>query len=251
MPKQQETKRRQAQARAKAGLEILYARRGSNDRLGNIAQRDVPGELRERYWIRKAEDAGMQQRTWTFGIGVLRRIERHEIGRNRNNPGDGFRYVFRTGTDGTDSRAEWFEVTEVFEGAEAKDIEAFMLVNNGGTARSDFDSNGFVRGLDMGTPRRAAQRSAADQVIAAVEKKVNKASYEGMWRSHGYGTLVVGLPLWFATFPTDPTRVENVIDDFITRVRIGLKAVRPAIEEEKLPFLANRGRMGAVGGERA
>ena len=138
-------------------------------------------------------------------------IERHELGRTRNEPGDGFRYVYRRGTDGARSRAEWFEVTEVFEGVEAKDIEAFMRVNNGGTAGSDFDPDRFVRGLEMGTPGRKAQQRAADRVIAAVEKKVSKASYEGMWRRHGYGTLIVGLPLWFATSPADPLRVENVM----------------------------------------
>ena len=45
-----------------------------------------------------------------------------------------------------ESRAEWFEVTEVFEGVEAKDVEAFMRVNNGGTAGFEFDPDRFVTG---------------------------------------------------------------------------------------------------------
>ncbi len=61
------------------------------------------------------------------------------------------------------SRTEWFEVTEVFEGVEAKEIEAFMRVKNGGTAGFDFDPDGFVRGLEIGTPGRATQRRAASQ----------------------------------------------------------------------------------------
>ena len=61
------------------------------------------------------------------------------------------------------SRSEWFEVTEVFEGVEAKEIEAFMRVKNGGTAGFDFDPDGFVRGLEIGTPGRAPQRRAASQ----------------------------------------------------------------------------------------
>ena len=60
-------------------------------------------------------------------------------------------------------------------------------------------------------------------MIAAVEKKLNKTSYKRMWRRNGYGTLIVGLPLWFATIPADPLKVENVIDDLMTRVGIGLK----------------------------
>ncbi len=233
----------QNEKRAKAGLEILYARHENKDRLADVAQQDVPGELRERFWIRQAEDVGIESRTRPYyGIradyrsSIPRRIERHELGRTRNEPGDGFRYAFHSGTAGTGGRAEWFEVTEVFEGVEAKDIEAFMRIENGGEAGFDFDPDRFVRGLDMGTPCRAAQRRAADKVIAAVKKKVNKASYEGMWREHGYGTLIVGLPLWFATTPTDPLRVENVIDDFMTRVGIGLEPYARQLRKKTCPF---------------
>ena len=236
MSEEPETNGRQEEARARTGLEIVYATREAGDRRANIAQRDVPGELRERYWIRKAGDAGTESGTWTVGISMPLWIERHELGRNRNEPGDGFRYLYRRGTDGRGSRAEWFEVTEVFEGVEAKEIEAFMRINNGGTAGFEFDPDGFVRGLDMSTPGRAAQLRAADKVIAAVEKKVNKASYEGMWKSHGYGTLVVGLPLWFATIPADPLRVENVIDDFMTRVAVGLKPYARQLKKKSCPF---------------
>ena len=237
MSEEQETEGRQDEGRAKAGLEILYAKPGPKDGVGDVAERDLAGELRERYWIRQAEDAGIGSRTWsTLGFSMPWRIERHEIGRNRNEPGDGFWYVFRGGIDGTEGRAEWFEVTEVFEGVEAKGVEAFMRINNGGEAGFDFDPGTFVRGLDMGTPFRAAQRRAADKVIAAVEKKMNKASYEGMWRTHGYGTLIVGLPLWFATYAADPLRVENVIDDFWTRVQIGLEPHARRLKKKTCPF---------------
>ena len=46
----------------------------------------------------------------------------------------------------------------VSEGVEAKDIKAFMRVNNGVTAGSDFDPDGFVRALEMGTPDRVVRR---------------------------------------------------------------------------------------------
>ena len=236
MFEEQETKGRQEEARAKTGLEILYVQREAGDQLGDIAEWDIPRELRERYWIRKAGDAGTGSGIWTFGISMPWWIERHELGRNRNDPGDGFRYLYRRGTDGRGSRAEWFEVTEIFEGIQAKDIEAFVRVNNGGTANFEFDPDRFVRGLEMGTPGRAAQRRAADKVIDAVEKKVNKASYEGMWRRHGYGTLIVGLPLWFATMPADPLRAENVIDDFMARVGIGLESFARQLKKKSCPF---------------
>ena len=57
-----------------------------------------------------------------------------------------------------------------------------------------------------------------------------------MWRRHGYGTLIVGLPLWFAANPADPLRVENVIDDFTTRVRIGLEPYARQLKKRSCPF---------------
>ena len=111
-----------------------------------------------------------------------------------------------------------------------------MQANNGGVADTNFDPDGFLSGLDMGIPCRAAQRRAADCVIAAVDKKVNHPPYQGMWREYGYGTLVVGLPLWFAVAPVDPLRAENVIDDFRTRVTIGLKPYARKLKKKSCPF---------------
>ena len=98
-----------------------------------------------------------------------------------------------------------------------------MRCRNGIATRQGFDSDTFLDGLDLGTPSRAAQRRAADKVIAAVGKKLGKGSYRDMEKMHGYGTLIVGLPLWFASYPANPLRAENVIDDFVSRVGMGLK----------------------------
>ena len=133
-------------------------------------------------------------------------------------------------------RAEWFEVTEVFEGVEARDIEAFMQCRNGIATRQGFDSDTFLDGLDLGTPSRAAQRRAADKVIAAVGKKLGKGSYRDMEKMHGYGTLIVGLPLWFASYPANPLRAENVIDDFVSRVGMGLKPHFRRLGNRRCPF---------------
>ena len=88
---------------AKAGLEILFARRESGDGFDRTPERDVPSELRERYWIRGAEDAGGRKSLWRVAVSMPRWIERQELGRDRNQPGDGFRYVYRRATDGTGS----------------------------------------------------------------------------------------------------------------------------------------------------
>ena len=221
----------------RGGLEILYVKPEPKEDWQDITDRDLAGELRERYWIKQAADAGMEPNTWaSAGARLPRTIERHELGRTRNEPGDGFRYVSWTGTSGTGERAEWFEVTEVFEGVEAKKIEAFMRIENGAEAGFEFDAEMFLSGLDLCIPRRAAQRRAADKVIEAVERKLNKASYEGMSEKHGYGTLIVGLPLWFATYPLDPLRVENVIDDFMTRTQIGLERYARQLRKKECPF---------------
>ena len=237
MSEERETKNRRTDALAKVGLEVLYARPGPKDGLADGAKRDLTAELRERYWISKAADAGNEAKSWgSIGTTLRWPIERAALGRSRNEPGDGFRWVFQSGTGGTGGRVEWLEVTEVFEGVAARDVESFMRLEHGLEAKSGFDPEGFVRGLNLGIPRRAAQRRAADKVIEAVERKLAKSSYEGMWRNHGYGTLIVGLPLWFATDPLDPLRVENVIDDFSTRVRMGLKPHARRLRRKSCPF---------------
>ena len=65
---------------------------------------------------------------------------------------------------------------------------------------------------------------------------MNRTSYASMWSKYGYGTLIVGLPLWFATMPADPLRVENVIDDFVTRVSADLKPYVRQLKQKTCPF---------------
>ena len=75
----------------KGALEILYAMPDQKDDIWDVAKRDLPGDLRERYWIEQAKDAGINEKTWTnLGITIPWKIERHELGRSRNEPGDGF-----------------------------------------------------------------------------------------------------------------------------------------------------------------
>ena len=147
-------------------LDILYAYPDPKEEMSDVGKRDLPSELRERYWIEQGEEAGVDKRTWTgLGVVIPWKFERHELGRSRNEPGDGFRYVFRAGTAGAGGRAEWFEVTEVFEGVEARDIEAFMRCRNGIATRQGFDSDTFLDGLDLGTPQprgAAAGRGQGD-----------------------------------------------------------------------------------------
>ena len=164
------------------------------------------------------------------------KIERKELGRSRNEPGDGFRHAVWVGSNGIGARTEWFEVTEVFEGVEPRDVEAFMRRRNGMGSRPGFDPEAFLDTLDLGAPGRAAQRRAADRVLDAVAKKMEKESYRDMRRTYGYGTLIVGVPLWFANCPANPLRAKNVIDDFMTRISIGLESHVRRLRRRQCPF---------------
>ena len=217
-------------------LEIIYATPDPKDDMSDVGKRDLPSELRERYWIEQAKNVGISGSWVNVGVIIPWEIERQELGRSRNEPGDGFRYVVRAGTSGVGGRAEWFEVTEVFEGVKARDIEAFMRIRNNIATRQALDLGAFLNGLDHGTPGRAAQRRAADSVIHAVGKKLAKDSYRDMSKVHGFGTLIVGLPLWFASYAANPYRAENVIDDFVTRVSIGLQPHFRRLRSRKCPF---------------
>ena len=220
-----------------AGLGILFAAPDDKDDMSNVGMRDLTAELRERYWIALGKDAGTGIATWgTVGANFEWRIERKELGRSRNEPGDGFRHALWAGSNGIGARTEWFEVTEVFEGVEARDVEAFMRLHNGMESRQGFDPEAFLDSLDLGAPGRAAQRRAADGVMAAVAKKMEKESYQEMRRTYGYGTLIVGVPLWFAIFPANPLRAENVIDEFVTRISIGLEPHARRLRSRQCPF---------------
>ena len=201
-----------------SALGILYLKPRRVQTRGNTVQRNLVKELRENFWIEEGEDAETRSSWLHFGFRFPYSIERQDLGRSREQPGDGFRWVFTGSVTETESRVEWFEVTEVFEGVDPKDVEAFMRVNNGLPAYPGFDPTRFLRRLAMGNPSRAAQRRAADQVLDAIDKKLDMPSYAGLTAPHGYGTLIVGLPLWFASPPADPSRDANVLDDFITRV---------------------------------
>ena len=218
----------------KLGLEILYAKPEKKGGVETTWKRDLAKELRERYWI-AAGNAGTGGRSAGLNLAVSVRFDRELLGRERNEAGDGFRYVFKTGTCGAGGRFEWVEVTEVFEGVNPQGIESFMQLQNGGDAKG-FDSEMFLSNLRMGIPRRAQQRRAADAVLKAIDRKMSKLSYEDMLNTYGYGTLIVGLPLWFAPLPLNPGRIENVIDDFMTRVRLGLDGLKSRLRRRRCPF---------------
>ena len=227
-------------AKKRTGLGILDAKPHPKENWGEISLlgRGLTEELRERYWIKRVMRMSSNVCVWNpIEMRFFYDIERHDLGKNRNEPGDGFSYnIVWTKTSGMRERAEWFEVTEVVEGVKPQEIKKFMRIENGMEVDHGFDTDQFLHGLNLGIPCRAAQRRAADKVIAAVEKKLNKRSYKDMSEKYGYGTLIVGLPLWFAMPPLAPLRVENVIDNFNTRIKIGLEKYKKQLRKKDCPF---------------
>ena len=206
------------------GLSVLYASEAAEERDWAAApDRDRPGRLREVYWARRAESKS--GRKWSVNATLNWRPDRTAMGRRSDEPGDGFVYLVSMAPR-VEDRFEWLEVTEVFTTAPASQIEGAMRAWNGISDKHPVDFDEFRRGLPRGRPSRVEQRCAADRAIAQIERKLAKSSYRDLLERYGYGTLVVGMPLWFVAPPHDPLRAENAIDDFMTRITLGLENVR-------------------------
>ena len=210
-----------------AGLGVLYAKEAANEpEWSAIPDRARPGRLREVYWARRAESKRSSEPF--LDMAVAWRPERIRIGRRPDHPGDGFIYRVDLSPRPED-RFEWLEVTEVFTTVPAKQIEGAMRAWNGIPDRHPVDFGQFRKGVPPGRPSRISQREAANDVVARIEKKLSKASYQELLEKYGYGTLVVGMPLWFATPPDDPLQAENAVDDFMTRTLLGLQEIRRGV----------------------
>ena len=209
------------------GLSVLYAKEATEEREWSvIPDRDRPSRLREVYWVRRAESKFGLKRFLSAKLSW--RPDRTDLGRDRNDPGDGFFYWVDMAPR-LEQQFEWLEVTEEFTTVAASQIEGAMRAWNGIPDNNPVGFDEFLDGLRLGRPSRMEQRRAADRVIASIEKKLSKASYQGLLAKYGYGTLVVGMPLWFAVLPVDPFRAENALDDFATRTALGLDEIRRSV----------------------
>ncbi len=206
------------------GLSVLYASKAAEERDWEAApDRDRTGRLREVYWARRAESKFGRKADVNGTLDWW--PDRTAIGRRSDEPGDGFVYLVST-VPRVEDRFEWLEVTEVFTTVPASRIEGAMRAWNGITDKHQVDFDEFRRALRRGRPSRVEQRRAADRAVAQIERKLAKSSYQELLERYGYGTLVVGMPLWFAVPPDDPLRAKNAVDDFMTRITLGLEDVR-------------------------
>lgn len=208
-----------------SGLSVLYTSEATQEReWAAIPDKDKTGRLREVFWAMCAE--GHLGPKMFVGATPIWRFDRCDIDRRRDEPGDSFAYIATVSIEGIEAGFEWLEVTEVFTTVPPEQIEAAMRAWNGLPNRQPMDLDDFLEHLDRGRPSRAAQRRAADQVIKMVEKKLAMSSYNELMEKYGYGTLVVGMPLWYAVPPEDPLRPRNGLDEFVTRTQLGLEDVR-------------------------
>ena len=206
------------------GLSVLYANEATKERdWAAVPDRDRPGRLREVYWAHRG--ASKARRKPAVNVTLNWQLDRTAIGRRSDEPGDGFVFIVSM-VPQVEEQIEWLEVTEVFTTVPASQIEGAMKVWNGIPDRHPIDFDIFRRRLKRGRPSRVEQRRASDRVIKQTESKLTKRSYTELLEKYGYGTLVVGMPLWFAVFPDDPFRAENAIDNFMCRTELGLEELR-------------------------
>ena len=216
------------------GLSVLYANQAMEERgWADVPDKNKVSRLREVYWLRRVAPLGPKS---SLKVQSYWRPDQRELGRRADLPGDGFAYVVSM-FPSTEASFEWFEVTEVFTTVSPKQINAAMRARNGIASKQPVNFDDFLGMLRKERPSRAEQRKAADSVIAQTEKKLSKSSYRELMERYGYGTLVVGLPLWFAVLPEDPWRAENALDDFYTRTSLGLNELKQrALKRRDCPF---------------
>lgn len=209
------------------GLSVLYAKQATEEPGWTATpNRDRTSRLREVYWMRRAES--QSDRKSFFNINLNWWPDHTEIFRKRDDPGDGFIYLANMMPQ-VEDQFGWLEVTEVFTTVPASQIEGAMRAWNGIPDKHPVDFDEFRNSIRQGRPSRIEQRRASDQVIAQIERKLAKASYHELLEKYGYGTLVVGMPMWFAVPPDDPLRAGNAIDDFMTRTALGMMEIRKKV----------------------
>ena len=212
-----------------------------NPNLQDIPERDAPKHLRERYWINQWKPSKRWPNRAFFSFCGWTELRLADLGRKLDDPGDAFFELMLSTSRFLVRLRTWFEVTEVFLPGHAPKVKHFIREYNDLRGKGEIDATEFLRSLDLGRPDPRLQREMADRVIEAIKKKAQKGkkggSYQPLVRDYGRGALIVGLPLWFATPPTDPTDPSTVLRDFSNRLLLGLKNIeRNVLRADWCPF---------------
>ena len=219
------------------GLGILYATPSFKRNAPKLSDHSLTNTLREQYWTDAAKQKFNSDRSWTIEAKLTHDLGRGGVNRELSDPGDDFRTTLVLSGTNVERRDEWYETTECYPIVCARAVNNFMRYTNGLGIHESFDPQHFLHSIDLRKPRRALQRKASDDVIESILQKLSKPTYAMNITEFGYATLVVGLPLWFATPPTNPLRPENAIDDFVTRIALGMKLrVMPRLHKPDCAF---------------
>ena len=200
----------------------------------DVRHRDISKYLRERYWIKQWSASNRwKSREFANCSGQIE-LRRADLGRKLNDPGDTFFDLFLSTSRSAVRLHTWLEVTEVFISDEqAKKVNCFIRKYNSLRGKGEIDPVEFLRSLDLGPPDSRLQREMADRVISTIQEKAQKGreggSYKSLVHDYGRGQLIVGLPLWFATFPSDPTNPSIVLTDFAPRLLLGFEKIKHSV----------------------
>ena len=200
--------------------------------LQDVPHRDIPKYLREQYWIKQWSPTNRWPRHGISGYSWTE-LRLADLDRKLDDPGDAFFDLYLCNLRSTVHVRTWVEVTEVFLPEHALKVNRFVREYNGLRGKGQIEATEFLRSLNLDPPGAHLQREMADQVICAVKNKAQKGrkggSYQSLVRDYGRGALIVGLPIWFATLPADPTDPTTVLTDFATRLNFGLKTIEHSI----------------------
>ena len=199
----------------------------------DVPYREITKHLRERYWIKRADPAKRWNNHKFINFSGLAELRISNLGRKFDDPGDAFYWLFLSTHRHFIHLCTWFEVTEVFLPEHDKMVNRFIREYNGLRGKGEIDADAFLKTLDLGPPDSRMQKEMAERVILAIIKKAEKGcekgSYRSLVRDYGRGQLIVGLPLWFATFPSDPTDPSMVLKDFFIHLSLGFEAIKHSV----------------------
>ena len=206
----------------------------------DIPLRGMTKHLRERYWIKQWSPTNRWQHHG-ISMGGWTELRLADLERKLDDPGDAFFDLLLSNFRSTVRARVWIEVTEVFLPEHGQKVNGFVREYNGLRGRGQIDPTEVLQSLSLGPPNAHLQRKMADQVICAIKDKAQKGreggSYQSLARDYGRGMLIVGLPLFFATYPSDPTDPSTVLTDFVTRLYFGLETIeRSVLRKNWCPF---------------
>ena len=201
--------------------------------LQDVPHRDIPKYLRERYWIKQWSPSDRWPRRDFISVGGGTELRLADLERKLDDPGDAFFKLFLFTSRSIVHLRTWVEVTEVFLPEHALKVNRFVREYNGLRGKGKIDATEFLKSLNLGPPDALLQREMADQVIYAIKKKAQKGreggSYRSLVRDYGRGVLIIGLPMWFATFPSDPADPSTALTDFFTRLDLGFENMKRSV----------------------